>query len=156
MDTNRAFEAEMPRLRRYALKLTRDDGAADELVQECLVRGLSNLNLWREGSNLQTWLFTIMHNLHVNEIRRSARESGVIPISDVESHVGLAPAQEKVLQLRDVSRALVKLTEGQREAVFRIGLDGWTYQQVAKASGVPVGTVRSRLYRGRRKLSMAA
>jgi|SRR5580704_5205975 len=52
MDTNRAFEAEMPRLRRYALKLTRDDGAADELVQECLVRGLSNLNLWREGSNL--------------------------------------------------------------------------------------------------------
>ena len=156
MDVNAAFEAEMPRLRRYALKLTRDRGAADELVQECLARGLGKLSLWQEGSNLQAWLFTIMHNLYVNDIRRAVKEGSVIPISNVEPPMSYPPPQDKALQLRDVSRALKELTAGQREAIFRIGLDGWTYQQVAEASGRPVGTIRSRLHRGRRKLSIAA
>jgi RNA polymerase sigma-70 factor (ECF subfamily) len=152
---NCAFEAEIPRLRRYALKLTRDAAAAEDLVQECLVRGLGAVHLCREGTDLRAWLLTIMHNLYVNGIRRSVRESVLVALSDVEASLSRAPAQEKRLELRDLDRAMTKLTEGQRQAVVLVGLDGWTYETVAKVSGVPVGTVRSRLYRGRRKLMAA-
>jgi RNA polymerase sigma-70 factor, ECF subfamily len=156
MDMNRAVEAEIPCLRRYAHKLMRDHAAAEELLQECLVRGLSKQHLWREGTNLRAWLCTILHNQYVNEIRRTVREGTVVELSEVDEQLAHPPAQEKVLELRDVRRALATLTEGQRDAVIRIGLDGWSYERVAKASGLPVGTIRSRLSRGRDRLKFAA
>jgi len=156
MNINRAVEAEIPCLRRYALKLTRDGAAAEDLLQECLTRGLSKQHLWREGTNLRAWLCTILHNQFVNEIRRSTRENVVVALSELDEPLTRPPTQDKVLELRDVRRAMTKLTEGQRKAVLLIGLDGWTYERVAEATGVPVGTVRSRLSRGREKLRMAA
>jgi RNA polymerase sigma-70 factor (ECF subfamily) len=156
MDMNRAVEAEIPCLRRYAHKLMRDHAAAEELVQECLVRGLSKQHLWREGTNLRAWLCTILHNQYVNEIRRSVREGTVVELSEVDEQLARPPEQEKVLELRDVRRALTRLTDGQRDAVILIGLDGWTYERVAKAAGLPVGTIRSRLSRGRDRLKLAA
>src|SRR5580700_9138834 len=73
-DFNRALEAEIPRLRRYARALTRDTTAADDLVQECVVRGVAKQHLWMEGTDLRAWLFTIMHNQFVNSVRRGVRE----------------------------------------------------------------------------------
>jgi len=156
MKHNRAIEAEIPYLRRYALKLTRDRGATDDLVQECLVRALGAVHRWQEGTNLRAWLFTIMHNLYVSGIRRAVRDSAAVELSEVEPLLAHAPAQDKGLELRDVSRVMATLTEGQREAVCLIGLEGWSYERVAAASGISVGTIRSRLHRGRKRLKMAA
>jgi RNA polymerase sigma-70 factor, ECF subfamily len=156
MDINQAVEAEIPCLQRYAHKLMRDHAAAEELVQECVVRGLSKQHLWREGTNLRAWLCTIMHNQYVNEIRRVVREGTTVELSEVDEQLAHPPPQEKVLELHDVHRALAKLTDGQRDAVIRIGLDGWSYERVAKTGGLPVGTIRSRLSRGRDRLKLAA
>jgi RNA polymerase sigma-70 factor, ECF subfamily len=156
MDFDRRVEAEIPCLRRYAHKLMRDHAAAEELVQECVVRGLSKQHLWREGTNLRAWLCTIMHNQYVNEIRRVVREGTTVELSEVDDQLAHPPAQDKVLELRDVRRAFTHLTDGQRDAVILIGLDGWSYERVAKAGGLPVGTIRSRLSRGRQRLKLAA
>jgi len=156
MEMNKAVEAEIPCLRRYAHKLVRSHAAAEELVQECVVRGLSKQHLWREGSNMRAWLCTILHNLYVNEIRRIVREGTAVELSEVDEQLARPPEQEQILAWRDVRRALADLTHGQREAVIRIGLDGWSYERTAGFAGVPVGTVRSRLSRGRERLRMAA
>lgn len=156
MDFDRRVQAEIPVLRRYAHKLTRDPAAVEDLVQECLVLGLSKQHLWREGSNLRAWLCTILHNLYVNTLRRAVREGRVVALSEVDKQLAHPPAQDKTLELRDVRRALARLTEGQRDAVILIGVDGWSYQRVAKAVGLPVGTIRSRLSRGRDRLRLAA
>lgn len=156
MDFKQRVEAEIPCLRRYALKLTRNRLAAEELVQECLVRGLSKQHLWREGTNLRAWLCTILHNQYINEIRRMVREGTVVELSEVDEQLACPAAQDKVLEWRDMRHALGQLTQGQREAVILIGLDGWSYERTAEVAGVPVGTVRSRLSRGRERLKLAA
>jgi RNA polymerase sigma-70 factor, ECF subfamily len=156
MDMTKAVEAEIPCLQRYAHKLMRNHAAAEELVQECVVRGLSKQHLWREDTNLRAWLCTILHNQYVNEIRRVVREGTIVELCDADEELALPPAQDKVLELRDVRRALATLTDGQRDAVILIGLDGWSYERVAKAAGVPVGTIRSRLSRGRDRIKLAA
>jgi RNA polymerase sigma-70 factor (ECF subfamily) len=156
MDVSQAFEAEIPRLRRHALKLTRDAGATDDLVQETLLRGLDKLHLWEEGTNLGAWLQTILHNQFVNQIRRARREGIVVELSDVEEPLSRPPTQETGLELRDVQRALNKLPEGQRDTVLLIGLGGLRYSHAARVTGAPIGTVRSRLSRGREKLRTAA
>jgi RNA polymerase sigma-70 factor (ECF subfamily) len=155
-DIRQAVETEIPVLQRYALKLTRDDRATEDLVQECLVRALGKQHLWCEGSNLRAWLCTILHNLYVDDIRRALRTGTVVELSEVEERLADPPAQEKVLALRDVNRALAGLTDGQRAAVVLIGLDGWSYERFAKATGLPIATIRSRLSRGRDRLKLAA
>jgi RNA polymerase sigma-70 factor (ECF subfamily) len=155
MDFDRRVEAEIPCLQRYAHKLMRNHAAAEELVQECVLRGLSKRHLWREGTNLRAWLCTIMHNQYVNEIRRAVREGTTVELSEVYEQLARPPVQDTVLELRDVRRAFTQLTHGQRDAVLLIGLDGWTYERAAKAAGRPVGTIRSRLSRGRNQLKLA-
>jgi RNA polymerase sigma-70 factor (ECF subfamily) len=155
-DINSAFEAEIPGLRRYARKLVRDEAVAEDLLQECLVRGLDKQHLWQEGSNLRAWLCTILHNQYVNHIRRSVREGIPVALNEVEEPLIREPSQEKLIELRDLDRALKQLPAGQRAAVLLIGLEDMGYEKAAKIIGVPVGTVRSRLSRGRQKLKMAA
>jgi RNA polymerase sigma-70 factor, ECF subfamily len=146
------FEAEIPRLRRYARALTRDASTADDLVQETLARGLLKQHLWMEGTNLRAWLFTIMHNQSVNIVRRSVREGKAVEISDTEPSLSRAPSQLGSLELRDLDRALAKLPYEQRSVILLVGLEGMRYDAVAEIVGVPVGTVRSRLSRGREAL----
>jgi len=155
-DINQAFEAEIPCLQRYALKLTRDAQLAEDLVQESLVRGLDKQHLWQEGTNLRAWLCTILHNQYVNQVRRSVRERGIAELSAVSGSLTRPPSQDKGLELRDLNRALEKLPATQRTAVLLIGLDGMRYDKAAEVVGVRVGTIRSRLSRGREKLRMAA
>lgn len=151
-DTHTDIEAEIPRLRRYARALTRDVITADDLVQDCLTRALGKLHLWQEGSDLRAWLFTILHNQHVNHIRRSVREGVVVAFNESEPLLSRAPQQGRRLELRDLERAIAKLPTEQRSVVLLVGLEGMRYEEVAAVLGVPVGTVRSRLSRGREAL----
>jgi RNA polymerase sigma-70 factor (ECF subfamily) len=151
-DTYREIEAEIPRLRRYARALTRDVCAADDLVQDCLTRALGKLHLWQSGTDLRAWLFTILHNQYVNYVRRSVREGAAVGLSDNEPFLTRAPHQGQRLELRDLERAIAKLPEEQRSAILLVGLEGMRYEEVAAVLDVPVGTIRSRLSRGREAL----
>jgi RNA polymerase sigma-70 factor (ECF subfamily) len=151
-DTLRNIEGEIGRLRRYARALTRDVVAADDLVQDCLTRALDKLHLWQEGTDLRAWLFTILHNQYVNHVRRAVREGAVVGLSETEPLLTRAPHQGKRLELRDLERAIARLPEEQRSVILLVGLEGMRYEEVAEVLDVPVGTVRSRLSRGREAL----
>lgn len=150
-DFSRLLEAQIPRLRRYARALTRDKTRADDLVQNCLVRAVAKQHLWQPGTDLRAWLFTILHNEHCNEVRRSAREGSSVeldrapPVAFLSNAIG-------VLELRDLEQAINRLPKDQRTVVLLIGLEGIQYDRVAAILKVPVGTVRSRLARGRAEL----
>ena len=148
-DFARLLETEIPRLRRYARALTRDAARADDLVQSCLLRAVAKQHLWEPGTDLRAWLFTIIHNQHVNDVRGAVREGTAVPIEDVASMMTTPSNVEDTLQLRDLDRAIAKLPEEQRQVILLIGLEGMRYEEVAKILHIPVGTVRSRLSRGR-------
>jgi RNA polymerase sigma-70 factor (ECF subfamily) len=148
--SHRDIEAEIPRLRRYARALVRDVGAADDLVQDCLARALSRLHLWQEGTNLRAWLFTILHNQHVNRIRESIRAGTPVELSEAGSLLSQPANQDGCLELRDLERALARLPEEQRAVILLVGLEGMRYEHAGAVLGIPTGTVRSRLSRGRR------
>src|SRR5262249_27322958 len=143
------LEFEIPRLRRYARALTRDAVRADDLVQSCLVRALAKSHLWQPGTDLRAWLFTILHNQHVNDVRRSVREGVCVPVEDATPTLTTPSTQGSTLQLRDLDRALDVLPAEQRQLLLLVGLEGRRYEEVAAVLDVPVGTVRSRLSRGR-------
>ena len=151
-DIRPRIAAEIPRLRRYARALTRDVTAADDLVQDCLTRALSKVHLWQEGTDLRAWLFTILHNQYVNQVRRAVREGTAVALNDSEPVLTSAPSQGKRFKLRDLERALARLPEEQRSALLLVGMEGMRYEEVAASLDVPVGTIRSRLSRGREAL----
>ena len=145
-------EAIIPRLRRYARALNRNEAAADDLVQDCLVRAIAKQHLWQEGTDLRAWLFTILHNQYVNQVRQAVREGTAVAVSETEPSLTRAANHDKRLELRDLDRALAKLPDEQRAVILMVGLEGMRYEAVAEIIGVPVGTVRSRLSRGREAL----
>jgi RNA polymerase sigma-70 factor (ECF subfamily) len=151
-DFARLLEGEIPRLRRYARALTRDASRADDLVQNCLVRAIAKEHLWQPGTDLRAWLFTILHNQNVNEVRRSVREGVSVAVEDVAPVLTLAPNAGASLQLRDLERAIAMLPEEQRQVILLVGLEGMRYEEVAVVLDIPIGTVRSRLSRGREML----
>jgi RNA polymerase sigma-70 factor (ECF subfamily) len=148
---SRMLEAEIPQLRRYARALTRDVSRADDLIQSCLARAVAKQHLWQNGTNLRAWLFTILHNQHVNDIRRSVREGSNVTLEEAPELTVQSNAIPR-LQLRDLAVALGKLPPEQRQVILLIGLEGMRYDEVAVIMGVPIGTVRSRLSRGRDQL----
>jgi len=144
---------EVPRLRRYAKALTRNADRADDLVQDTLVRAIAKADLWQPGTDIRAWLFTIMHNQHVNTVRRAPREEATVDIEQVSSSLVAAADPEAKRQLREVQGALARLPVEQREVVLLVGLEkGMAYETAAQNLGVPIGTVRSRLSRGRDQL----
>jgi RNA polymerase sigma-70 factor, ECF subfamily len=146
------LEPQIPRLRRYARILTKDLSRADDLVQSCLVRALAKEHLWEPGTDLRAWLFTILHNQHVNDVRRLVREGNVVSIEDVTWNLSVAPTIEASLDLNDVEQAIASLPREQREVILLAGPEGMRYEEMAQALGVPIGTVRSRLSRARARL----
>lgn len=144
--------AQIPALRRYARALTGDTWAADDLVQDTLERACSKWRLWAAGSDLRAWLFTVMHNLFANQVRRSVRQApgSTVDIEDV-AHDLAAPDAGLGLAL-DLQRCLLRLPADQRAALLLVSLEDMSYQEVAKITGVPIGTVMSRLSRARSRL----
>jgi RNA polymerase sigma-70 factor, ECF subfamily len=143
---------QMPRLRRYARTLTKDLLRAEDLVQSCLLRALEKEHLWEPGTDLRAWLFTIMHNQYVNDIRRLVREGSVLSIDDVGESLPAIPTIEASLELGDAAQAIAGLPRDQREVIILAGREGERYEEMARSLGVPIGTVRSRLSRGRSRL----
>ena len=143
------LETEIPRLRRYARALTRDAARADDLVQSRLVRAIAKAHLGQPGTDLRAWLFTILHNQHVNEIRRSVREGVSVAVEDVAPILTVAPNAAASLQLLDLERAIDTLPEEQRQVILLVGLEGMRYEDVSAILEIPIGTPRSRLSRGR-------
>jgi RNA polymerase sigma-70 factor (ECF subfamily) len=141
--------AQIPRLRRYAQTLTRRQIEAEELVQDCLARALSRTHLWENGTDLRAWLFAILHNQYVNKVRRAAREGTTVMLHEDEPLLARAATQGGGLELRDLHRALGQISDKQRIVVLLVGLEGMRYETIADLLDVPVGTVRSRLSRGR-------
>jgi RNA polymerase sigma-70 factor, ECF subfamily len=142
--------AEIPRLRRYARALTGDAARADDLVQDTIERALSRWSLWRSGTNLRAWMFAIMHNLFVNQIKSAQRIEyvGDDPLPDLASRA----TQSDALEVRDLAGALQRLSPEQREVLLLVGLEELSYEQAANALGIPIGTVMSRLSRARERL----
>jgi RNA polymerase sigma-70 factor, ECF subfamily len=146
------LEGEVPRLRRYARALTRDPARADDLVQSGLMRAIAKQHLWQPGTDLRAWLFTILHNQHVNDVRRAVREGATVPVEDVGPALAGGSSADASLQLRDLERAIARLPDEQRQVVLLVGLEGMRYDEAATILGIPIGTVRSRLSRGRETL----
>ncbi len=141
----------IPDLRRYARALTGDAWAADDLVQDTLERACARWQLWAAGSDLRAWLFTLMHNLFVDGVRRAVRQQGQrVDVEDASNEL-VAPAAG-IDQALDLHRCLLRLPEDQREVLLLVSLQDLGYEDVARITGVPVGTVMSRLSRARSRL----
>lgn len=145
-----AVAAEIPRLRRYARALLGDDGEADDLIQDTLERALARLPQWRDGESPRKWLFSILHNLHVDGLRRKSRRPPHVGLESLGIEAS-APAADGASG-RDLDRALQLLKVEQRQVVLLVGLEGLTYAETAEVLDIPVGTVMSRLARGRERL----
>ena len=117
-----------------------------------MVKAWQSRSSFIPGTNLKAWLFTILHNQNVNEIRRSVREGVVVAVEDVAPVLTVAPRVGASLQLRDLERAIRLLPEEQRQVILLVGLEGMRYEEVAAVLDIPIGTVRSRLSRGREML----
>jgi RNA polymerase sigma-70 factor (ECF subfamily) len=143
----------IPDLRRYARALSGDAWAADDLVQDTLERACERWQLWAAGSDLRAWLFTLMHNLFVDGARRAVRQQQQgqrVDVDDVPNEL-VAPQAAPEVAL-DLQRCLMRLPEEQREALLLVSLQDLAYEDVARITGVPVGTVMSRLSRARSRL----
>jgi RNA polymerase sigma-70 factor, ECF subfamily len=138
----------IPNLRRYARALVGDRDGADDLVQDTLERAVRKFHLWRPG-DLRAWLFSIMHNVFVNQLKaRKIAPSVEIDEATLAAHV---PTVDSV-DVLDLQRALLCLVPEQREVVLLVALEDMTYADVSGALGIPIGTVMSRLSRGRERL----
>ena len=152
-DLHQLIVDEIPRLRRYARFLLRNPQAADDLVQDTLVRAVAAVDGWQPDSNMRAWLFTIMKNVMRNDFRR-ARNAGVQVGEEIETHPATAVDgnQEARVALSDLQRALDTLPHEFKQVVLLCAVEGFQYEEVAAILNVPVGTVRSRLSRGRAAL----
>lgn len=139
----------VPALRRYARVLTGDAWAADDLVQDTLERACRKWLLWRTGSNLRAWLFTLMHRLYLNQ-RRGAPPSPALDIDTL--HEGLAAPPSGTDDALDLERCLLRLPAEQRAVLLLVALEDMPYADAARVLQIPVGTVMSRLARARARL----
>jgi RNA polymerase sigma-70 factor (ECF subfamily) len=147
-----AILTELPRLRRYARAMVGNRAAADDLVQDTLERAWSRLAQWRPGSDLRAWLFGIMHNLRVDQLRCPGLNT--LPMDEEEFEVPIRATQTDHLELSDLELALARLPEEQRAVLLLVALEEMSYEEVARALEIPLGTVMSRLSRGRERLRL--
>jgi len=139
----------IPGLRRYARLLTGDSHRADDLVQDTLLRACVKWTLWRPDSDLRAWLFTIMHNVFINQLRAAPPRS--VPLDEL---VDAGHTEDASIGI-DLERGLARLPDDQREVLLMVTVEDFSYAEVARVTGVPIGTVMSRLSRGRRRLREA-
>lgn len=141
--------AMLPRMRRFAAGLTRNLPEADDLCQMTIERALRSRAQWQADSRLDSWMYRIMRNIWIDEGRASTRRMRTFVDADEGLGVGSSGGQEASVELNDVDRALAKLPDEQREAVLLVMVEGYSYKEAAEIVGCPVGTLNSRLVRGR-------
>jgi RNA polymerase sigma-70 factor (ECF subfamily) len=146
------IEEHIPRLRRYARYLLGNPEAADDLVQDTLLRAVDKIHLWQPGSNMRAWLFSIMHNMHVTNCRKNARRpTHLVGTSDVTDIPDRSNQFERV-QVNEMAEALEQLSDDHREVLLLIVIEGLAYEEAAEILDIAIGTVRSRLSRARDSL----
>lgn len=143
---------EIPALRRYAWALSGDSNQVDDLVQECLARAISRRKLWISQKGIRPWLFTILHNIFVNTLRRAGNAPIAGSIEDYENSAVSTSKTDTMCTLSDFERSLNQLSPDQREALLLVGMEQLSYKEASKVAGVPVGTIMSRLSRAREQL----
>jgi RNA polymerase sigma-70 factor (ECF subfamily) len=157
LSRNDAFEAEaLPHLRSLygtAYRLTRNAHDAQDLVQETCVRALRSFDSYTPGTNIRAWLFTILHRVRVDAIRRAGRSVETVDLADHEP--GVRANQDALAAGADLGRALEALPEAFRGAVLLRDVEGFSYEEIGVITGIPVGTVMSRIHRGRALLRQA-
>lgn len=146
------IEAEIPHLRRFARYLARDIDRGDDLVQECLMWAIAKHHTWTPGTNLRAWLFTILVNLVRSDARRDKTRGTVVTIDDYRHLISSPAVQDDALRMRDLRRAFARLAAPFQEVLILVTLEGLSYEEAAEVIGVPVGTVRSRLFRAREQI----
>ena len=149
MDEAQRLVELIPRLRRYARALVGERSASDDLVQDTLERAWSKLHLYRRGTDLRAWLFTVMHNVHVNKLRATRATD---TLEDEMPELAQRASQGDALMVRDLDRSISRLPAEQRSVLLLVTLEDMSYDEVARTLGIPIGTVMSRLSRAREKL----
>ena len=151
-DLKWAIAREIPHLRRYARALLRDTDAADDLVQDCLERALKKRHLWRRRGSLRSWLFRIVYTQFLNGRARREKAQRTASLDDVDYPLASPPAQMDHTEAVEVMDALLTIDQGQRAAILLVAVEGMAYDEAADALDIPIGTLRSRLWRGRKAL----
>lgn len=140
---------EIPHLRRYAGFIVGDPQRADDLVQDCLERALRKSHLWKRYGSLRSWLFRLLYRLHIDSVRAHRKQRRVAEAAADAQPNAVPPQQPSSLQLGDVVAALRRLPEEQQAAILLVGVEGFSYEEAAQILDIPIGTLRSRLSRGR-------
>lgn len=144
--------AEIDSLRKFARVLTRTrKHDYEDLVQDTLMRAITKKHLFAEGTNMRAWLMSIMHNTNINQVRTATRR-GTLSLEKGMDNIATLPSQEKVVELKECASELTKLSPEHRQAIMLIGIEGMRYDDAAQVLSIPIGTVRSRLSRGRDEL----
>lgn len=143
---------QIPQLRRYALALTGSRDRADDLVQDCLERALRKRHLWTRRGSIRNWLFRLLHRTHIDQYRKRPRYEVAATTEVIDAAVVQPSNQERRVDCRMIAEALDRLPEEQRAVILLVALEGFGYDEVAEILRVPIGTVRSRLSRGRQSL----
>jgi RNA polymerase sigma-70 factor (ECF subfamily) len=151
-EVRRHIEEHVPALQRYAISLVRNPVAAEDLVQECVVRALTKAKLYKSGSNLRAWLFTILHNLHISEARRVGKWKQPADPEATLAKLSTPASQHPSLMLRSVRKSMMALPDEQRAILYSVGVEGKSYDEVSDEFEIPVGTVKSRCFRAREAL----
>ena len=146
------IEPHIPALRRYAWALLRDREAADDLVQDSLERAVARWGLRRRDGDLKAWLFAIQHNLFIDGLRRRRREWLRVDTEDLPEIAEPGIEQESRAAIRDILACLDLLPAEQRAVILLVGVEDLSYEEAARVLDIPIGTVMSRLSRGREKL----
>lgn len=154
-DVKWAIAREIPHLRRYARALLRDADAADDLVQDCLERALKKRRLWRRKGSLRSWLFRIVYTQFLNGRAKRQKAQKTTSLDDLVQPVATPAAQVDHVEVVEVMEALVTIDEDQRAALLLVAVEGMAYDEAADALDIPIGTLRSRLWRGREALKAA-
>lgn len=141
-------------LRRYAILLVGNITDADDIVQEALARILAKSGIWNNVNDMRSYLFSAVHNVYIDHTRKQKRVAHNMPIENVLATLSSPAVQHKRLELRDLVIALSKLPTEQREIVLLVGIEGMSYAEAAKTLDIPIGTVMSRLSRGREALRL--
>lgn len=153
MDFRSQLAAELPHLRRFSRALVGDAAVADDLVQDCLERALIKSHLYDPARPLRAWLYAVLRNLYISGLRRDRRSAVVKSVDDLTDGEGSTPAdQEERLSAVLIAEALDRLPQQHREVIVLVALEEMSYRDAAEITGVPIGTVMSRLSRARGSL----
>jgi RNA polymerase sigma-70 factor (ECF subfamily) len=139
----------LPRLRRFAAGLARDPADGDDLCQATVIRALEKRELWQPGTRLDSWMMRMMRNIWIDETRARTRRGETFVGEEAGLSVGGSGGQEEAIELSVIDRGLRTLPDEQREAVLLVMVEGYSYKEAAEIVGCPVGTLNSRLVRGR-------